>query len=61
MLGSIVDSLPAGNAAARKELHALVLMECVQQPQLRSEAASALMQGIAQGRLGDREVSSLFE
>ncbi len=38
-----------------------MLMECVQQPQLRSEAASALMQGIAQGRLGDREVSSLFE
>ncbi len=42
----------------RKALHALVLMECIQQPQLRSEAASSLMQGIAQGQLGDRQVTS---
>ena len=46
-----------GNAAVRQALHALVLMECIQQPQLRSEAASTLMQSIAQGRLGDKEVS----
>lgn len=43
----------------RRQLRALLLLECLQQPQLRSEAASALMQGVARGELGDAEVGLL--
>ncbi len=54
------SSLAGGHAVAQRQLHALVLLECVQQPPLRSQAASALMQGLAHGRLGTSEVTPPF-
>ena len=56
-MGSTEDSSAGGtSSSAQGQLHALMLLECMQQPQLRSEAAAVLMQGIAQGQLGVAEV-----
>ena len=48
-----------GDAPAMKQLLAYVLLECIQQPQLRSEACSQLTRGIADGLFGSSEVSAL--
>ena len=49
---------PGGGTSAKRQLLAHVLLECMQQPQLRSEACSQLVRGIADGHFGSREVSA---
>lgn len=50
------DNSAQQGASIVRQLHAYVFLECLQQPQLRSEAGSALMQAISGGRLGCIEV-----
>lgn len=49
---------PDGGTPAKRQLLAYVLLECMQQPQLRSEACSQLLRGIADGHFGSSEVSA---
>lgn len=50
---------PESGTPAIRHLLAYVLLECMQQPQLRSEACSQLVRGIADGQLGSSEVGPL--
>ena len=49
---------PGSGTPAKRQLLAYVLLECMQQPQLRSEACSQLVRSIADGQLGSSEVSA---
>ena len=50
---------PGSDAPGMKQLLAFVLLECMQQPQLRSEACSQLVRGIVDGHFGSSEVSAM--
>ena len=50
---------PGSGTPAKRQLLAFVLLECMQQPRLRSEACSQLVRGIADGHFGSREVSAM--
>ena len=49
----------SSDTPAMKQLLAHVLLECLQQPQLRSEACSLLVRSIADGQVGSSEVRAL--
>ena len=49
---------PGSSIPAMRQLLAYVLLECMQQPQLRSGACSQLVRGIADGHIGSNEVSA---